>query len=143
MPIAKACSAQISVNASRCAPGGKSYRSPCQCSTGVPSASGASGESAPSGHSHGHDHGFDGGWRLWAGDPILRAVLAAVVVTAVATIIGVVALWPTGEGRRTAIANADEIGLVTMSHVKFVLRIVRQVSAQREKKRSTMSCSHS
>ena len=72
-----------------------------------------SGESAPSGHSHGHDHGFDGGWRLWAGDPILRAVLAAVVVTAVATIIGVVALWPTGEGRRTAIANADEIGLVT------------------------------
>ena len=40
-------------------------------------------------------------------------MLAAVVVTAVATIIGVVALWPTGEGRRTAIANADEIGLVT------------------------------
>ncbi len=50
---------------------------------------------------------------MWAGDPILRAVLAAVVVTAVATIAGVVALWPTGEGRRTAIANADEIGLVT------------------------------
>lgn len=67
----------------------------------------------PSGHSHGHDHGFEGGWRVWAGDPILRAVLAGVVVAAVATIIGVVALWPSGDGRRTAIANADEIGLVT------------------------------
>ena len=35
------------------------------------------------------------------------------LVAAVATIVGVVALWPTGEGRRTAIAAADEIGLVT------------------------------
>jgi uncharacterized membrane protein len=67
----------------------------------------------PSSHSHGHDHGFEGGWRVWAGDPILRAVLAGVVVAAVATIIGVAALWPSGDGRRTAIANADEIGLVT------------------------------
>lgn len=67
----------------------------------------------PSGHSHGHDHGLDGGWRVWVGDPILRVVLAAVLATAVATIVGVIVLWPTGEGRRTAIANADEIGLVT------------------------------
>ena len=50
---------------------------------------------------------------MWAGDPILRGVLAGVVMAAVATIVGVVALWPTGEGRRTAVANADEIGLVT------------------------------
>lgn len=65
------------------------------------------------GHSHSHDHGLVGGWRVWAGDPILRGVLAGVVMAAVATIVGVVALWPTGEGRRTAVANADEIGLVT------------------------------
>ncbi len=65
------------------------------------------------GHSHSHDHGLDGGWRRWAGDPMLRLVLAGVVVAAVATVIGVIALWPSGEGRRSAIANADEIGLVT------------------------------
>lgn len=67
----------------------------------------------PTSHSHGHDHGLDGGWRVWARDPILRVVLTAVVLTAVATIVGAVVLWPTGEGRRTAVANADEIGLVT------------------------------
>jgi uncharacterized membrane protein len=64
-------------------------------------------------HSHSHDHGFVGGWRAWSGDPVLRAVLVGIVVAAVATVVGVIALWPSGEGRRTAIDNADEIGLVT------------------------------
>ncbi len=36
-----------------------------------------------------------------------------VIVAAVATAIGVVVLWPNGEGRQSAIANAEEIGLVT------------------------------
>ena len=40
-------------------------------------------------------------------------MLAGVVATAVATIVGVVVLWPDGEGRQTAIDNADEIGLAT------------------------------
>ncbi len=66
------------------------------------------------GHSHAHSHhGFVGGWGVWARNATLRVVLVGVVVTGVATLVGVVALWPTGEGRRTAIANADEIGLVT------------------------------
>ncbi len=65
------------------------------------------------GHSHSHDHGLVGGWSEWARHPTLRAVLVAVALAGVATIIGVGALWPSGEGRRSAIANADEIGLVT------------------------------
>ena len=64
-------------------------------------------------HAHTHDHGFVGGWRVWARDATLRVVLAGVVVAGVATLVGVVALWPDGEGRRAAIANADELGLVT------------------------------
>ncbi|MEZ5244153.1 MAG: YibE/F family protein [Acidimicrobiales bacterium] len=66
-----------------------------------------------SGHSHSHGHGLVGGWQEWAGDSTLRVVLAGVVLAAVATAVCVVALWPSGEGRRTAIANADELGLVT------------------------------
>ena len=40
-------------------------------------------------------------------------VFAVVIVALLATVVGVVALWPDGEGRRAAIANADELGLVT------------------------------
>lgn len=71
-----------------------------------------SDESAPSVHSHGHGHGLDGGWQVWAADPILRVVLVGVAVTAVATIVAVAALWPTGEGRQSAIDKADGFGLV-------------------------------
>ncbi|NCG38830.1 MAG: YibE/F family protein [Actinobacteria bacterium] len=56
---------------------------------------------------------MEGGWRVWAGDPILRVVLVGVAAAAVATIVAVAALWPTGEGRQSAIDNADEFGLVT------------------------------
>lgn len=65
------------------------------------------------GHSHAHDHGLTGGWHEWARDRVLRVVLGVVVAAAVATIIGLVVLWPSGEGADAAIANADEIGLVT------------------------------
>ncbi len=40
-------------------------------------------------------------------------MLAGVVVAAVATIVGVIALWPRAAGRQTAIAKADQVGLVT------------------------------
>ena len=62
-------------------------------------------------HSHVHDHGLVGGWSDWSQDRVLRAVVALVAVAAAATLVGLVALWPSGEGRRTAIANADELGL--------------------------------
>lgn len=61
-------------------------------------------------HSHGHDAG---GWREWRRTRTLQAVLILVAVGALATTIGVVALWPSGEGRDTASAAADEIGLAT------------------------------
>ena len=64
-------------------------------------------------HSHLHDHGLDGGWQVWAQEPTLRMVLGGVIAAGLATIIAMVALWPTGEGQRTALANADDIGLVT------------------------------
>lgn len=44
---------------------------------------------------------------------MLRGVLVAIAFAAVATMVGVVAMWPSGEGRRIAIENADDIGLVT------------------------------
>ena len=62
---------------------------------------------------HGHGHGLEGGWGVWARDRTLAVVLVGVVVAALATVVAMVVLWPTGEGRRTAIDNADEIGLVT------------------------------
>ena len=63
------------------------------------------------GHSHTHDHGLTGGWQVWARDPILRVVLAGVVLAAIATIVGVVALWPNDAGQTQLNANAEQIGL--------------------------------
>lgn len=60
---------------------------------------------------HSHGHGLRGGWRVWANDPILRVVLAGVAVAAVATVVGVLVLWPSGDGRRSAIDNAQQLGL--------------------------------
>ncbi len=65
------------------------------------------------GHTHAHRHGMAGGWERWIAVPTLRAVLAAVTLAAVATIVGVIVLWPTGEGRDAAISNAADLGLVT------------------------------
>ena len=62
------------------------------------------------GHSHSHDHGLFGGWDVWARDRMLRVVLGAVVLAAILTIVGVIALWP-GDGREAAIANAEQVGL--------------------------------
>ena len=65
-----------------------------------------------------HDHwppsGDPGnGWSAWRSHRALRAVLMLVAGTAVATGIGVITLWPTGEGKEAAVASAGEIGLAT------------------------------
>lgn len=65
------------------------------------------------GHSHMHEHGLDGGWGRWAADPVLRVVLSAVVLAGIATLGGLIALWPSGEGKQEAVATAQEIGLVS------------------------------
>lgn len=64
-------------------------------------------------HSHSHSHGLVDGWQDWSDDWVLRVVSAGLFVAACATIVGIVLLWPSGEGRQEAIDNADEIGLVT------------------------------
>ena len=71
------------------------------------------GGSPSGGHSHLDAHGLEGGWQVWVRDPMLRVVLVAVCLAGLATIVGVIVLWPTGEGREAATANADELGLVT------------------------------
>ena len=66
------------------------------------------------GHSHSHDHGLPGGgWEFWLRSPRLRGVLAILVVSFIGAIVGLVLLWPTGEGRIAAIESADAIGLAT------------------------------
>ena len=65
------------------------------------------------GHTHTHGHGMTGGWERWLAVPTLRAVLGAVTLAAVAAVVGMIVLWPTGEGRDAAISNAANLGLVT------------------------------
>ena len=50
---------------------------------------------------------------MWDSHRGLRAVLVFVVGAAVATVSGVAALWPSGEGIASATASAAEIGLAT------------------------------
>jgi uncharacterized membrane protein len=64
-------------------------------------------------HSHGHGNGLEGGWERWRSVPTLRAVAGLVAMVGFATLVALIALWPTGEGRRQAIANADDLGLVS------------------------------
>ncbi len=63
------------------------------------------------GHSHGHAHG--GAWLDWSGHQTLRTTLIVIGLAAVATVIGLVSLWPSGEGQDAAIQQADDLGLVT------------------------------
>lgn len=65
-------------------------------------------------HSHGTGSGLRGGWRgwrRWRDDRALLAVLVFVGVAGVAAVVGLVLLWPTGEGRDAARQQADDIGL--------------------------------
>ena len=71
---------------------------------------------------HAHEHGLSGGWSVWLSHRLLRGVLVALVLTAAATLIGVVLLWPDNSGRRAAIARADTIGLTSE---RFAARVDR------------------
>ena len=62
-------------------------------------------------------------WRAWVSHPGLRTVLVLVVGAAIATVVGVVSLWPTGKGVETATASAAEIGLVTDRFIATVREI--------------------
>lgn len=74
----------------------------------------------------GHDHAADGGhdghghhghahdsWSELRGDTTLRAVTLGVAAIGVLTLVALVWLWPSGEGRENAIERAAEFGLVT------------------------------
>jgi len=50
-------------------------------------------------------------WRMGLSDRALGAVLVAVVAAGVAAVVGIVLLWPTGEGREAARQQADDVGL--------------------------------
>ncbi|MCY4369265.1 MAG: YibE/F family protein [bacterium] len=65
----------------------------------------------------------DSGWEAWTSHRGLRAVLVFVVGAAIATAVGVVSLWPTGEGIEAAMASAAEIGLVTDRYTATVREI--------------------
>lgn len=67
---------------------------------------------------HGHSHGpsepekLIDGWDRWSRDATMRATIIGVGVAAVLTIIGIVLLWPTGDGRAEAIAAGEQLGIV-------------------------------
>ena len=58
-------------------------------------------------------HRLDTGWGVWMSHGGLRAVLVFVVVAAIATAVGIMALWPTEEGIASATESAAEIGLAS------------------------------
>ena len=63
------------------------------------------------------------GWEVWTSHGGLRTVLVFVVGAAIATVVGVASLWPTGEGVEAAMASAAEIGLVTDRYTATVQEI--------------------
>ncbi len=62
-------------------------------------------------HRHRPGPGLRGGWQAWRTDRALGGVLVLVVLAGAAAVVGLVLLWPTGEGRDAARERADEIGL--------------------------------
>lgn len=64
-------------------------------------------------HGHGHGHGLEGSWDRWLGVPALRVILGAVAIVGLAAVVGLIALWPDGSGRETAIEEAAQLGLAT------------------------------
>jgi uncharacterized membrane protein len=75
------------------------------------------GHSHSHGHRHGHSHSHGrrdrGGWEAWRDQPLLLGVLVLLAVAFVATVIGLVVLWPDGDGLQTAQDDAAELGLAS------------------------------
>jgi uncharacterized membrane protein len=61
-------------------------------------------------HSHGHSHGSIG-WSAFRTNPVLQGVLGLVVVAAIATLVAILLLWPTDEGRQNAVEQGEQVGL--------------------------------
>ncbi|MDH3302290.1 MAG: YibE/F family protein [Acidimicrobiia bacterium] len=59
----------------------------------------------------GHSHQMEGGWDEWMDNPVLRALLALLLVAALVTLVALAALWPDGSGRAAVQAEAATIGL--------------------------------
>ena len=76
-------------------------------------ASGTTGMVPVTAHGHSHGDGLPGGWERWSKVPMLRFVVGFIALIGFVTVVALVALWPTGEGRQQAIANADDLGLVS------------------------------
>ena len=67
------------------------------------------------GHGHSHGSGNDqliGGWDRLSNDATMRATVIGVGIAAVLTLLGIVLLWPSGEGRTDAIAAGQQLGIV-------------------------------
>ena len=67
------------------------------------------------------------GRQAWRRDRALGAVLALVVLAGAAAVVGLVLLWPTGEGRDVARERADEIGLTYERLVATVTEVTDRV----------------
>ena len=67
------------------------------------------------------------GWTAWRSEPALLAVQVFVGVAGAAAVVGLVLLWPTGEGRDAARANADEIGLTYQRLAATVVEVSDRV----------------
>ena len=74
-------------------------------------------------HSHRSGTGRRIDWHSWRSDRALLAVLVFVGAAAVAAVLGLVLLWPTGEGRDAARERADEIGLAYERLAATVLEV--------------------
>ena len=71
--------------------------------------------------------GLRGGWQAWRSDRALAAVLVLVVLTGTAAAVGLVLLWPTGEGRDAAEERAGEIGLTYQRLTATVTEVTDRV----------------
>ena len=78
-------------------------------------------------HRHQPGPGLRGGWRAWRSDRALGAVLVLVVLAGAAAVVGLVLLWPTGEGRDAAQERADEIGLTYQRLAATVIEVTDRV----------------
>ncbi len=62
-------------------------------------------------HVHSHSHQMEGDWDEWMANPVLRGLLALLLVAGLVTLVGLATLWPDGSGRTAVAAEAATIGL--------------------------------